>query len=280
MTAQNYTPDRYSETIATIERRVTETAIAAAPVLGLLPAAIITAVHCDLYLHFGPFWSPFVGAGVEAVSIAIVATRVLLPGLNMAHRERDMDRAFIGYIVAVATVNLGLNIFHGFTVDWSPDLAGVVLAELALGLLAIPVAWLVATRHEIATLQAAKERAEAKSAADNATQDAKDAQIRAEANAQELAVIAANSEAAATLKRIEADAAAVKRKERAAKVAIAKEAPVVAATVPLTPAVAEKEPCKNGCGFLVKGWRGQNAHNDTCPNNPKKAAAEAANHAN
>ena len=189
MTAQPYTPDKYAEAIATLERRVTETAIAAAPVLGLLPAAVITAIHCDLYLHFGPIFSPLTGAGVEAVSIAIVATRVLLPGKGLAHRERDMDRAFVGYIFALATVNLGLNAFN---LPNTPASWGQGLAELALGLLAIPVAWLVATRHEIATAEAKIEMENSKAAGLRSEQDAKDAAIRAEERAHELALIAAN----------------------------------------------------------------------------------------
>lgn len=188
MTAQPYSPDKYAAAIAMLERRITETAIAAAPTLGLLPAAIITAVHCDIYLHFGPIASPLVGAGVEAVSIAIVATRVLLSGKGLAHREKDMDRAFIGYLFALATVNLGLNIFNlpNTSASW-----GQGLAELALGLLAIPVAWLVATRHEIAVADMKVEMAKSDAVVLRVENDAKDALIRAEIRQHELDLIAA-----------------------------------------------------------------------------------------
>jgi len=107
-----------------------------------------------------------VGAGVEAVSIAIVATRVLLAGRSLAHREKELDRAFGGYLAVIATVNLGLNVAHGFADGWTPLLIGVTLAELALGALRVPVAWLVATRNEIAMLERDALIAQDKAAAD------------------------------------------------------------------------------------------------------------------
>lgn len=191
MTAQPYQEDKYAAAIAMLEKRITETAIAAAPTLGLLPAAVITGVHCYVYLNFGPVFSPLVGAGVEAVSIAIVATRLLLASNGLAHREKDMDNAFRGYLFSLATVNLGLNVFHGFSVGWTFDLAGITLAELALGLLSVPVAWLVATRHEITMVGVREETAKADAAALRAEAEANAAKIRAEERQFALDLIAA-----------------------------------------------------------------------------------------
>lgn len=206
-----YTPDKYLAAIATIERYVTETAIAAAPTLGLLPSAVITAIHCERYLHFGML-SAFVGVGVESVSIAIVATRVLLSSKGLAHRERDMDRAFIGYVITLATVNLGLNVFNlpNLPTSW-----GQGLAELALGLLDVPVAWLVATRHEIATVQANKDMDEAKSTSLRAERDAIDEKVRAENKEHELNILKL---------RLQADAAE-KDKKRAERLQKLSETP-------------------------------------------------------
>lgn len=189
MTAQPYEPDKYAAAIAMFEKRVTETAIAAAPVLGLLPAAVITGVHCYLYLNFGPVASPLVGVGVEAVSIAIVATRIALPGKGLGHLVPKMDNAFYGYLATTLSLNFILNIAHGFTVGWSWDFAGLMLAELALGLLPVPVSWLVATRHAMAVVDADNDLKKADASLQQSLQETRDAKIREENRAHELTVL-------------------------------------------------------------------------------------------
>jgi len=144
-----------------------------APLGALLPAAWITADRLIAYVGvYGPAAVVMAGA-IELLGLQIVATRTKLIGLNMPEQMRSMNLAFAGYLLIIVAVNGVLAVAHltGW-VDW-----GRVVAELILGLMALPVSARAGVEKQ---LKAIDERAaQDKAATERAIADARDERERA-----------------------------------------------------------------------------------------------------
>ena len=193
------------------EADLTSSAIKITPYVTLLATGYILQYHLVKYAAWPEPFAWIAAAGAELTGLAIMATKTdrLRKGLPVAR----MDSSFRFYVVIVAIVNgvLGASYLMGF-LAW-----GALLADLAMGLIAIPLFWMVADRHEIQAIEADADNVAAKVTADAAQKFADEQTALDNDNRRKIEAQNAETANALRLKEFEATEAAKKRAERVVK---------------------------------------------------------------